>query len=128
MVIEGVCQSRRKGRRVTGGSGKGKGRKGGGKTYGAVDLDGDLAPGLHVSEVLGGSDVDALGERGGGEGKERDGELHCVEEEGKSGGFCEVKCRCWRDEARKKRGRWAAETTSKDTPLYTPEVGGARRG
>ena len=67
--------------------------KKGKETYGAVDLDSDLAPGLHVSEVLGGSDVDALGERGGGEGKERDGELHCVEEEGKSGGFCEVKCR-----------------------------------
>ena len=49
---------------------------GDGGAYGSVHLDGDLAPCLDLSEVLGGADLDALRERGRGQSSEGDGELH----------------------------------------------------
>ena len=56
-----------------------KGRAGGTEcTYGAVNLDGDVAPWLDLSEVRGRTDLDALRERRGNQGSERDEVLHDV--------------------------------------------------
>ena len=47
-------------------------------TYWAVNLDGDVVPWLNLSEVRGRADLDALRERGGNQGSERDEVLHDV--------------------------------------------------
>ena len=63
----GSARTRRTGEK-TGGEGK--------DAYGSVHLDGDVASGLDLGEVRGGADLDALGERGRGEGDESESELH----------------------------------------------------